>query len=86
MSKSTMAPAGTCSTSAHTATADKIAADHMRALVSVAERMMKASLEAQNEWIVVDPQGQMFKGTVEEMTQILLREHPLLKNLSPRRL
>lgn len=86
MSESTKATAGTCSTAARTATADKISADHMRALVSVAERSMKASLEAQNEWIVVDPQGRMFKGSIEDMTQILLREHPLLKNLPPRRL
>jgi|GWRWMinimDraft_8_1066016.scaffolds.fasta_scaffold27916_1 hypothetical protein len=32
-----------------------------------------------DQWIVIDPQGQMFKGKVEDVTRVLLAEHPLLK-------
>lgn len=35
-----------------------------------------------DQWIVIDPQGRMYKGKVEEVIQILLAEHPLLKRLS----
>lgn len=32
-----------------------------------------------DQWIVIDPQGRMYKGKVEEVTRVLLAEHPLLK-------
>lgn len=32
-----------------------------------------------DQWILIDPQGRMFKGKVEDMTRVLLTEHPLLK-------
>ena len=28
---------------------------------------------------MIDPQGRMYKGTVEEVTRVLLMEHPLMK-------
>ena len=35
-----------------------------------------------DQWIVIDPQGRMYKGKVEEVIRVLLAEHPLLKRLS----
>lgn len=32
-----------------------------------------------DQWIVIDPQGRMYKGTVEQMTRLLVREHPLMR-------
>ena len=32
-----------------------------------------------DQWIVIDPQGRMYKGKVEDVTRVLLAEHPLLK-------
>lgn len=31
-----------------------------------------------DQWILVDPQGRMYKGTVEQMTRLLAQHHPLL--------
>jgi len=31
------------------------------------------------QWIVIDPQGRMYKGKVEDVTRVLLAEHPLFK-------
>ncbi len=33
-----------------------------------------------DQWLVVDPHGRMYKGDVEQMTRVLLAQHPLLKN------
>lgn len=38
-----------------------------------------ALLPNPDQWIVIDPQGRMFKGKVEDVTRVLLAEHPLLK-------
>lgn len=38
------------------------------------------ALPKNDEWIVIDPQGRMYKGKVEEVTRVLLAEHPLLKH------
>lgn len=32
-----------------------------------------------DQWILIDPQGRMYKGTVEQMTRLLVQEHPLLR-------
>ena len=32
-----------------------------------------------DKWIVIDPQGQMYKGTVEQMTLVLVQAHPLMR-------
>lgn len=32
-----------------------------------------------DQWIVIDPQGRMYKGTVEQMTRLLVQEHPLMR-------
>ncbi len=32
-----------------------------------------------DQWLVIDPQGRMYKGKVEDVTRVLLAEHPLLK-------
>lgn len=32
-----------------------------------------------DEWIVIDPNGRVFKGSLLEVTGMLLAEHPLLK-------
>ena len=32
-----------------------------------------------NQWIVIYPQGRMYKGTVEQMTRLLVNEHPLMR-------
>lgn len=32
-----------------------------------------------NQWIVIDPHGRMYKGTVEQMTMLLVQEHPLMR-------
>lgn len=32
-----------------------------------------------DQWIVIDPQGRMYEGTVEQMTRLLVREHPLMR-------
>ena len=32
-----------------------------------------------NQWIVIDPHGRMYKGTVEQMTRLLVQEHPLMR-------
>ena len=31
------------------------------------------------DWVVIDPYGRMYKGSVQDMTRVLLAEHPLLK-------
>ena len=36
-------------------------------------------LQELDQWIVIDPQGRMYKGKVEEVTRVLLAEHPLMK-------
>lgn len=41
-----------------------------------------ALLPKPDQWIVIDPQGRMYKGKVEEVIRVLLAEHPLLKRLS----
>lgn len=33
-----------------------------------------------DQWIVIDPHGKMYKGKVEDVTRVLLAEHPLLKS------
>jgi hypothetical protein len=32
-----------------------------------------------DQWIVVDPQGRMYKGTVEQVLPVLTAAHPLFK-------
>jgi hypothetical protein len=32
-----------------------------------------------DQWIVMDPQGRMYKGTVEQMTRLLVQYHPLMR-------
>ena len=32
-----------------------------------------------DQWLVIDPQGRMYKRKVEDVTRVLLAEHPLLK-------
>lgn len=32
-----------------------------------------------DQWIVIDPHGRMYKGTVEQMTRLLVQEHPLMR-------
>lgn len=32
-----------------------------------------------DQWLVVDPQGRMYKGTVEQMTRVLVQAHPLMR-------
>lgn len=32
-----------------------------------------------DQWIVIDPQGRMYKGTVAQMTRLLVQEHPLMR-------
>ena len=32
-----------------------------------------------DQWIVIDPHGRMYKGTVEQMTRPLVQEHPLMR-------
>ena len=32
-----------------------------------------------NQWIVIDPHGRMYQGTLEHMTRFLLQEHPLMR-------
>lgn len=32
-----------------------------------------------DQWIVIDPQGRMYRGKVEAVMWVLLAEHPLLK-------
>lgn len=34
-----------------------------------------------NEWIIVDPQGRMYKGKFEDVFPVMLRDHPLFKGL-----
>lgn len=36
-------------------------------------------LPKSDQWIVIDPHGRVHKGKVEDMTRVLLAEHPLLK-------
>lgn len=36
-------------------------------------------LPKSDQWVVIDPQGRMYKGTVEQMTRVLVREHPLTR-------
>jgi hypothetical protein len=44
------------------------------------ERMaaIVANLQLSQEWMVIDPQGRVYRGPVAEMTQVLLQHHPLL--------
>lgn len=32
-----------------------------------------------DQWIVIDPQGRVHTGNIEDVTRVLLAEHPLLK-------
>ncbi|MDP2263274.1 MAG: hypothetical protein Q8K24_08960 [Hydrogenophaga sp.] len=32
-----------------------------------------------DQWVVIDPQGRVYKGKVEDVARVLLAEHPLLK-------
>lgn len=32
-----------------------------------------------DQWVVIDPHGRMYKGKVEDVTRVLMAEHPLLK-------
>lgn len=52
------------------------------------EAMTKAMQEIDllpkpDHWVVIDPQGRVYKGKVEDVTRVLLAEHPLL-NFSPK--
>ena len=40
-----------------------------------------ASLPKRNEWIVVDPQGRMYAGTVEQVLPLLVNAHPLMRSV-----
>ena len=50
--------------------------------VDMLEKLKKeiAALPERDQWIVIDPQGRMYKGTVTEVTRVLLSEHPMLKS------
>ena len=43
---------------------------------------MKAALDkiqgAPKEWLLIDPQGRVYRGEVADITPILLQHHPLL--------
>lgn len=49
--------------------------------VETLKRVMQeiSMLPKLDQGIVIDPQGRMYKGKVEEVAQVLLAEHPLLK-------
>jgi len=52
------------------------------------EAMTKAMQEIDllpkpDQWVVIDPQGRVYKGKVEDVTPVLLAAHPLL-NPSPK--
>lgn len=32
-----------------------------------------------DKWIVINPQGQVFTGTLEQVLPVLMREHPMVK-------
>ena len=35
-----------------------------------------------DQWVVIDPQGNLYRGTIEQMTGVLMRQHPLMRPLS----
>jgi len=37
------------------------------------------SIPKNDEWVVINPQGEMYSGTIEQIMPILIREHPLMK-------
>lgn len=36
-----------------------------------------------DQWIVIDPHGRMYSGTVEHVMRVLAAEHPLLATMRP---
>jgi hypothetical protein len=38
------------------------------------------SLPTLDQWLIVNPQGQMYKGTIEQMLPIMFKAHPLFTN------
>lgn len=49
-------------------------------LDDILDAMRKLSaLPNNDQWIVVDPQGRMYKGKVEEVLPVLTAAHPLFK-------
>lgn len=46
--------------------------------VLAAVEKLKA-LPKNDKWIVIDPNGNAFTGTINEITAVVLRDHPLLK-------
>jgi hypothetical protein len=46
-------------------------------IIRVVEELNKAP--KLDQWLLVDPQGCGYKGTVEQIALVILREHPLLK-------
>lgn len=32
-----------------------------------------------DQWLLIDPQGRMYRGTVEQMLAVLVRQHPLMR-------
>ncbi len=34
-----------------------------------------------NEWMLFDPSGRAYKGTIEDITRVVLQHHPLMKPL-----
>jgi hypothetical protein len=61
------------STSANTMTIEKILD---------AARSADKLISDNDKWIVIDPQGTIYTGKVEDVTRVLLAEHPLMKSLS----
>lgn len=39
------------------------------------------SLPVKDQWMLIDPQGKIHAGTAQQLLQVLMREHPLLKNI-----
>jgi hypothetical protein len=37
------------------------------------------SIPKNDEWVIINPQGEMYSGTIEQIMPILIREHPLMK-------
>ena len=52
----------------------------MITLENIREAVLKLDgLPKSDKWIVINPQGQAFTGTVEQVLPILMQEHPLIK-------
>lgn len=47
---------------------------------AIAKAMQEINLFPKpDKWVLIDPQGRVYVGKVEDVTRILMMEHPLLK-------